>query len=150
MALKATIQEDMKAAMRSGDKTRLGVIRMLLAAIQVKEIEARAALADSDVLAVVEKLIKQRQDSAQQFAAAGRDDRAAAEQAEAGILQAYLPEQLSDAEVAQLVADAIKEAGATSMRDMGKVMASLRPATQGRADMGLVSGLVKTQLSGNA
>jgi uncharacterized protein YqeY len=150
VALKATIQEDMKAAMRSGDKTRLGVIRMLLAAIQVKEIEARAALADSDVLAVVEKLIKQRQDSAQQFAAAGRDDRAAAEQAEAGILQAYLPEQLSDAEVAQLVADAIKEAGATSMRDMGKVMASLRPATQGRADMGLVSGLVKTQLSGNA
>jgi uncharacterized protein YqeY len=116
----------------------------------VKEIEAREALADSDVLAVVEKLIKQRNDSAQQFAAAGREDRAATEQAEAEILQAYLPEQLSEAEVAELVAAAIRDAGATSMRDMGQVMAALRATTQGRADMGLVSGLVKAQLSGNA
>jgi len=150
MALKASIQEDMKAAMRSRDKTRLGVIRMLLAAIQVKEIEARGELADNDVLAVVEKLIKQRNDSAQQFAAAGRDDRAAAELAEAEILQAYLPEQLSEAEVAELVTAAVKDAGATSMRDMGEVMAKLRATTQGRADMGLVSGLVKAHLSGNA
>jgi len=150
MALKATVQDDMKAAMRSGDKARLGVIRMLLAAIQVKEIEAREELSDADVLAVVEKLIKQRNDSAEQFAAAGREDRAATELAEAEVLKTYLPEQLSEAEVTELVDSAVADAGATSMRDMGAVMAKLRGTLQGKADMGMVSGLVKARLSGGA
>ena len=150
MSLKATIQEDMKTAMRAREKERLGVIRMLLAALQVKEIENRTSLSDTEVLAVVEKLIKQRHDSAQQFAAAGRADRAATENAEAEILKAYMPEQLSETEVATLVARAIAATGASGMRDMGKVMAELRAETQGRADMGLVSQMVKAHLNGSA
>ncbi len=147
MSLKAQIQSDMKDAMRAKDKERLSVIRMLLAAIQSREIEERGELAEQDVLAVVEKLVKQRKDSAQQFADAGRADREAAELAEADILQGYLPEQLSDDEIATLVDDIVAATGASGMQDMGKVMGQLKAQAQGRADMGKLSALVKAKLS---
>jgi len=148
MSLKAQIQSDMKDAMRAKAKDRLSVIRMLLAAIQTREIEERIdALPDQDVLAVIEKLVKQRKDSAKQFADAGRDDREAAELAEAQMLQAYLPEQMSDADVAALVDEVVAATGATGMQDMGKVMGQLKAKAQGRADMGQLSALVKAKLS---
>lgn len=148
MSLKASIQDDMKAALRAGEKERLGVIRMLLAAIQSKEIDARAELTDADVLAVVEKLVKQRKDSARQFADAGRQDRADAELAEAALLQGYLPEQLSPAELEALLDEVISATGASGMRDMGKVMAAVRAKAQGRADMAQASAQVKARLAG--
>ncbi|MGI9292192.1 MAG: GatB/YqeY domain-containing protein [Gammaproteobacteria bacterium] len=147
-SLKAQIQSEMKDAMRAREKDRLGVIRMLLAAIQSKEIDKRSDLDDSEVLQVVEKLIKQRKDAAQQFADADRPDREAAELAEAELLQAYLPEQLSEAELAAMVDDVIASSGAAGMKDMGQVMAALREQAQGRADMGMLSGLVKSRLAG--
>jgi uncharacterized protein YqeY len=147
-SLKEQIQSDMKNALRAGEKERLGTIRMLLAAIQSREIEARAELSDNDVLQVVEKLIKQRKDSARQFADAGRDDRAAQETSEAELLQTYMPEQLSDAELTSMLNDVIAETGASSMKDMGQVMAALRDRAQGRADMGALSALVKSRLAG--
>ncbi len=147
MSLKAQIQSDMKDAMRAREKERLSVIRMLLAAIQSREIEARGELADAELLAVVEKLIKQRKDSARQFADAGRPDREAAELAEADILQGYLPAQLSDAEIAALVDEIVSATGASGMQDMGKIMAQLKAQAQGRADMGKLSALVKARLS---
>jgi len=148
MSLKAQIQSDMKDAMRAKEKERLSVIRMLLAAIQTREIEERADdLADQDVLAVVEKLVKQRKDSAKQFADAGRADREAAELSEAEILQAYLPEQMSADEIAALVDEIVAATGASGMQDMGKVMGQLKAKAQGRADMGQLSALVKTKLS---
>jgi uncharacterized protein YqeY len=148
MSLKEQIQADMKSALRAGEKDRLGVIRMLLAAIQSREIEAREELADSDVLQVVEKLIKQRKDSAKQFADAGRADREAAELAEAELLQTYMPEQMDAAELSALVDEVIATTGAAGMQDMGKVMAELRSRAQGRADMGSLSALVKQRLAG--
>ncbi|MEJ2137849.1 MAG: GatB/YqeY domain-containing protein [Gammaproteobacteria bacterium] len=147
MSLKAQIQSDMKTALKAGEKERLSVIRMLLAAIQSKEIDERAELSDNDVLQVVEKLIKQRKDSARQFADAGRSDREAQELAEAEILQAYLPEQLSAAELEALVSDIIAATGAQGMKDMGKVMGQLKEKAQGRADMGTLSALVKSRLT---
>jgi uncharacterized protein YqeY len=150
MSLKAQIQSDMKTALKAGEKERLSVIRMLLAAIQSKEIDERAELSDNDVLQVVEKLIKQRKDSARQFADAGRSDRGAQELAEAEILQAYLPEQLSAAELEALVSDIIAATGAQGMKDMGKVMGQLKEKAQGRADMGTLSALVKSRLTGVA
>jgi len=148
MSLKAQIQSDMKDAMRAKEKERLSVIRMLLAAIQTREIEERADdLADQDVLVVVEKLVKQRKDSAKQFADAGRADREAAELSEAEILQAYLPEQMSADEIAALVDEIVAATGASGMQDMGKVMGQLKAKAQGRADMGQLSALVKTKLS---
>jgi uncharacterized protein YqeY len=147
MSLKAQIQSDMKTALKAGEKERLSVIRMLLAAIQSKEIDERAELSDNDVLQVVEKLIKQRKDSARQFADAGRSDREAQELAEAEILQAYLPEQLSAAELEALVSDIIATTGAQGMKDMGKVMGQLKEKAQGRADMGTLSALVKSRLT---
>jgi len=147
MSLKAQIQSDMKTALKAGEKERLSVIRMLLAAIQSKEIDERAELSDNDVLQVVEKLIKQRKDSARQFADAGRPDREAQELAEAEILQAYLPEQLSAAELEALVSDIIATTGAQGMKDMGKVMGQLKDKAQGRADMGTLSALVKSRLT---
>ena len=147
MSLKAQIQSDMKTAMKAGEKERLSVIRMLLAAIQTREIEERSELSDADVMQVVEKLIKQRKDSARQFADAGRPEREAQELSEAETLQGYLPEQLSAAELEALVAGIIESTGATSMKDMGKVMAEVRAQAQGRADMGALSGLVKSRLS---
>ena len=147
MSLKNQIQSDMKAAMRAREKERLSVIRMLLAAIQSKEIDERGELSDQDVLAVVEKLVKQRKDSAKQFADAGRADREAAELSEAEILQGYLPEQMSEADIAALVDEIVAATGASGMQDMGKVMGQLKAKAQGRADMGTVSALVKAKLS---
>jgi uncharacterized protein YqeY len=148
MGLKAQIQQDMKAAMKAGEKDRLSVIRMLLAAMQSMEIDTRGELSEGDILQVVEKLIKQRKDAASQFADAGREDRAAQELAEADILQAYLPEQLSEAEVAELLDGVIDETGASSMKDMGKVMGLLKQRAQGKADMGALSAAVKARLAG--
>jgi uncharacterized protein YqeY len=148
MSLKEQIRADMKAAMRAGEKDRLSVIRMLLAAIQTREIETREELSDNDVMQIVEKSIKQRKDSAKQFAGAGRDDRAAQELSEGEQLQAYLPEQLSEAELTTMLDEILVTTGAASMKDMGKVMAALREQAQGRADMGSLSALVKSKLAG--
>jgi uncharacterized protein YqeY len=153
MSLKVRITDDMKAAMRAKDTARLGTIRLLLAAIKQKEVDDRvelgdAALGDPIIGSIVEKLIKQRKDSISQFQAAGRDDLVAVEQAELVVLQAYLPEQLSAAEVEAAVIAAIAECGAASARDMGKVMGLLKPRLAGRADMGQVSALIKARLAG--
>jgi uncharacterized protein YqeY len=147
MSLKARVTDDMKDAMRAKDSARLGTIRLLLAAIKQKEVDERIELDDAAVAAIVEKLIKQRKDSISQFQAAGRDDLVAAEKAELAVLQTYLPEQLSAAEVEAAVVTAIAEADATSPKDMGKVMALLKPRLAGRADMGQVSALIKTRLN---
>ena len=147
MTLKAQIQSDMKTAMKAGEKERLSTIRMLLAAIQTREIEARSELPDQDVLAVVEKLVKQRKDSAKQFADAGRPEREAAELSEAETLQGYLPAQMSEAEIATLVDEIVTATGASGMQDMGKVMGAIKAKAQGRADMGMLSALVKARLS---
>ena len=148
MSLKARITDDMKSAMRAKETARLGTIRLLLAAIKQKEVDERAELDDAAISSIVEKLIKQRKDSISQFQAAGRDDLVAAEQAELAVLQTYLPEQLSAAEVEAAVAAAIAEAGAASAKDMGKVMGLLKPRLAGRADMGQVSALIKARLAG--
>jgi uncharacterized protein YqeY len=147
MSLKLRITDDMKAAMRAKETARLGTIRLLLAAIKQKEVDERTELDDAAVSSIVEKLIKQRKDSISQFQAAGRDDLVAAEQAELVVLQAYLPEQLSAAEVKAAVVAAIAESGASSAKDMGKVMGLLKPRLAGRADMGQVSALIKTRLA---
>ncbi len=148
MSLKARVTDDMKTAMRARETVRLGTIRLLLAAIKQKEIDERIELDDAAVSSIVEKLIKQRKDSISQFQAAGRDDLVAVEQAELAVLQAYLPEQLSAAEVEAAVAAAIAESGASSAKDMGKVMGLLKPRLAGRADMGQVSALIKARLAG--
>ncbi|GIK35164.1 MAG: aspartyl-tRNA amidotransferase subunit B [Gammaproteobacteria bacterium] len=148
MSLKARINDDMKAAMRGGEKLRLGTIRMLMAAIKQREVDDRREMADADVLQIVEKLIKQRREAATQFASAGRSELEAKETEEAAILAAYLPAALSDAEVRALVEEAVASTGAAGVRDMGKVMNALRPKLQGRADMSQVSGLVKARLGG--
>ncbi len=147
MSLKARIQDDMKSAMKAGDKARLGVIRLILAAIKQREVDERIELDDEQVLAVLDKMVKQRRDSIAQYTEAGRDELAAAEQAEMAIIQDYLPEALTEAELAAIVEQAIAETGASSMRDMGKVMGKVKPQVQGRADMGQVSALVKQKLA---
>ncbi len=147
MSLKGRVTDDMKDAMRAKDSARLGTIRLLLAAIKQKEVDERIELDDAMISSIVEKLIKQRKDSISQFQAAGRDDLVAAEQAELAVLQAYLPEQLSAAEVEAAVAAAIAESGASSARDMGKVMGLLKSRLAGRADMGQVSALIKARLN---
>jgi uncharacterized protein YqeY len=148
MSLKARITEDMKAAMRSGDKDRLGLIRMLQAGIKQREVDERIELDDTQVLAVIDKMVKQRKDSVEQFRAGGREDLAAKEAAEIGWLTDYLPAQLAEAELAALIQDAIAQTGAASMKDMGKVMALLKPQVQGRTDMGALSGRIKAALGG--
>ena len=148
MSLKARITEDMKDAMRSGDKERLGYIRMLQAAIKQREVDERITLDDAQVLAVLEKMIKQRREAIAQFEAGGRADLVAKEQAEIKMLQAYLPEQLSPEALDALVAAAITETGAATVKDMGKVMALVKTRAAGRADMGAVSALIKSKLSG--
>ncbi|MHB1074779.1 GatB/YqeY domain-containing protein [Thiobacillus sp.] len=148
MSLKARITDDMKTAMRAKQAARLGTIRLLLAAIKQREVDERIELDDAAVSSIVEKLIKQRKDSISQFQVAGRDDLVAAEQAELVVLQAYLPEQLSAAEIEAAVAAAIAESGASSAKDMGKVMGLLKPRLAGRADMGQVSALIKARLAG--
>jgi len=147
MSLKDQITEDMKTAMRAKEVTRLGTIRLLLAAIKQREVDERVMVGDAGVLAIVEKLIKQRKDSIEQFAKAGRDDLVAVEQAEMIILQDYLPEQLSDAEISAAVSAAVTASGASGPQDMGKVIGILKPQLAGKADMGKVSGLVKAALA---
>lgn len=142
------ITDEMKQAMKAGDKLKLGAIRMLRAAMKDKEIELGHALTDEDVIAVVGRMIKQRKDAASQYSDAGRDDLAAKELEENRIYEAYMPAQLSEEEVAEMVHKAVAESGAEGMRDMGKVMGMIRPKLQGKADMGLVSALVKQKLQG--
>lgn len=148
MAVKERITEDMKSAMRSGEKERLATIRMILAGIKQREVDERIQLDDVQTLSVIEKMVKQRRESIVQFEAGGRADLVAKENAELLILQSYLPQQLSDAEVTVLIDEAITATGATSMKDMGKVVAQVKAAAQGRADMGAVSARVKARLSG--
>jgi len=147
MTLKQQISDDMKTAMRAKDSARLGAVRLLLAAIKQKEIDERIELDDAAVIAIIEKLLKQRKDSANQYQAAGRIDLADQESFEICVLNAYLPQALDADEVAALVKQAVAETGAASARDMGKVIAWLKPKLAGRADMAAVSGLVKNALS---
>jgi uncharacterized protein YqeY len=146
--LKDQIQSDMKAAMKAGEKTRLGVIRLILAAVKQREVDERIQLDDAQVLAVLDKMVKQRRDSIEQFGAAGRQDLVDVEAFEVQVIQGYLPAALSESELAGLIDAAVVESGAAAMSDMGKVMALLRPQVQGRADMGAVSALVKRRLGG--
>ncbi|MGH8179413.1 MAG: GatB/YqeY domain-containing protein [Steroidobacteraceae bacterium] len=147
MTLKERITEDMKSALRAGEKERLGTIRLALAAIKQREVDERITLDDGQVLAVLDKMIKQRKESITQFQAGGRPDLVAKESAEVSILEGYLPARMSDAELDALIAGAIASSGATSARDMGKVMALVKSQAQGRADMGAVSARVKEKLS---
>jgi uncharacterized protein len=147
MSLKEKITEDMKNAMRAGEKDRLATIRMILAAIKQREVDERIQLDDNQVLAALEKMIKQRKEAIAQFESGGRADLVAKESAEIAILQAYLPAQLSDAEIDSLIAAAIASSGAASIKDMGKVMAIVKAQAQGRADMGKVSARIKQKLS---
>jgi uncharacterized protein YqeY len=146
MNLKEKITEDMKAAMRAKESARLSTIRLLLAAMKQKEVDERIELQDTDVLSIIEKMLKQRRESIAQFEKAGRQDLADSEKAEIVVLQAYLPQQMSEAEVADAIAAAIKESGAAGPKDMGKVMGLLKGKLAGRTDMGKLSGLVKSKL----
>ncbi|HFE48015.1 MAG TPA: GatB/YqeY domain-containing protein [Chromatiaceae bacterium] len=146
--LKQQITNDMKAAMKGGDKPRLGVIRLILAAIKQVEVDERRELSDSDVLAVLNRMVKQRRDSLQQYQQAGRDELADQEAFELDILATYLPEQLGDDEITALIDEAIATSGAGSMKEMGKVMGILKPKLEGRADMGKVSAQIKQKLAG--
>jgi hypothetical protein len=146
MALKDRITEEMKAALKAGDKERLGTIRLALAAIKQREVDERITLDDAQVLAVLDKMIKQRREAITQFQAGGRADLVARETAEIGVLQSYLPAQMSEAELDELIAQSIAAAGATSIKDMGKVMALVKPKAQGRADLGAVSARIKQKL----
>ena len=148
MLLRAQVTEDMKTAMRAKDAPRLSAIRLLLASLKQREVDERIELTDADVLAIIEKMIKQRRDSIEQFEKGGRQDLADKEKFEIVVLQAYMPSAMSAAEVDAAVAEAITSSGAKLMADMGKVMAVLKPKLVGRADMGKVSALVKTRLSG--
>ncbi|HEV7478175.1 MAG TPA: GatB/YqeY domain-containing protein [Burkholderiales bacterium] len=147
-SLKDKITEDMKTAMRARDSARLSAIRLILSGIKQREVDERIQLTDADVLSVIDKMIKQRRESIAQFEKASRNDLAEAEKFEIGVLSAYLPQQMGDAELAQAVAAALAESGASGIKDMGKVMALLKPRLAGRADMGAVSSLVKAKLSG--
>lgn len=148
MSLKQLLTDDMKATMKSGEKDRLGVIRLIKADIQRREVDERIVLDDAQVLAVLEKMLKQRKDSVSQYEAASREDLAAVERAEIAIIQAYLPAQMSADELASEIASAIVASGAAGQQDMGKVMAILKPRIAGRADMGQASALVKQKLAG--
>jgi uncharacterized protein YqeY len=145
--LKQQINDDVKDAMRSKAKERLATLRLITASIKQKEVDERIELDDSQVLAVLDKMTKQRRDSIEQYQKANREDLASKEEAEIDIIQQYLPKALSDDEIASLVDEAITESGAADIKDMGKVMCVLKPQLQGRADMGKVSGLVKQKLS---
>jgi uncharacterized protein len=146
MALKERITEDMKSAMRAGEKARLSTIRLALAAIKQREVDERISLDDGQVLTVLEKMIKQRREAITQFQSGGRADLVDKESAEILVLQGYLPAQLSDAEIDTLIAEAIAATGAASIKDMGKVMGTVKPKVQGRADMGAVSARIKQKL----
>jgi len=148
MALKDTLQQDMKTAMRGGDKPKLAVVRLILAAIKQREVDERIELDDAQITVVLDKMSKQRRDSLEQYEKAGREDLAAQERFELEVLKTYLPEQLDDAELDSLIAAAIEATGAASIKDMGKVMGQLKSKVQGRADMGAVSSKIKARLSG--
>jgi len=146
--LKQRIQDDMKAALKVGDKRRLGVIRLILAAIKQREVDERIALDDTQVLAVLDKLVKQRHDAIEQYTKANRQDLAEQEAYEVGVCRKYLPAELGEDELIALVDEAIAATAATSMKDMGKVIGRIKPQTQGRADMGAVSKLGRERLAG--
>ena len=148
MSLKERITDDMKAAMRSGEKARLGVIRMITSAIKQREVDERISLDDVQVLAVLDKMVKQRKESVEQFRAGNRQDLVDKEMAEIAVLQAYLPAAISDAEIDALVGEAIAATGASSIKDMGKVMGLIKPKVQGRADMAAVGAKIKAKLGG--
>jgi uncharacterized protein YqeY len=148
MSLKATVTEDMKTAMRAKDAPRLSTIRLLLAAIKQREVDERTELSDADIVSVIEKMIKQRRDSVEQYTKGNRPDLADVEQAEIVVLQGYMPRAMSDAEVDAAIAAALAASGARGMADMGKLMAVLKPQLAGKADMGKVSALVKAKLTG--
>lgn len=147
MSLKAKITEDMKSAMRAKEAARLSTIRLLLSAMKQREVDERIELSDADVMGIIEKMIKQRRESIVQYEKGARADLADAERFEVEVLSAYLPQQMSEADVAAAVESAMAETGARAMPDMGKVMAILKPKLAGRADMGKVSSLVKSKLS---
>lgn len=146
MSLKQQITEDMKTAMRARETARLGAIRLLLAALKQREVDERIELTDADVLAIIDKMLKQRRDSISQYRSAGRQDLVDAEEFEVSVLQAYMPQPMSAAEIDAAIAQALGATGATGVQDMGKVMAILKPQLAGRADLGKVSGLVKARL----
>jgi uncharacterized protein YqeY len=148
MTLKSQITDDMKTALKAGDKERLKVVRLILAAIKQIEVDERTELDDSGVLRVLNKMVKQRRDSVSQFTAGGRDDLAAIENAEITVLEAYLPDQLDDKELDALINEAIAASGAETIRDMGKVMGIVKSKAQGRADMSIVGARVKAHLTG--
>lgn len=144
--LKDAITDAMKSAMRAGEKEKLGTIRLILSAIKQVEVDTRKDMQDEDVLQILDKMVKQRRESIDQFDKAGREELSAIEHAEISIIQEYLPEQLSTEEISTMIEAAISSTGAESMRDMGKVMGILKPQLQGRADMGAVSGIIKQKL----
>ena len=147
MSLRDKINDDMKAAMKAREAAKLGAIRLLTSALKQKEVDERIEITDDIALATIEKMLKQRKDSIEQYTAGNRMDLVAVEQFEVGVLQAYMPAQLSDEEVKAILAATIVEVGATTSKDMGKVIAALRPKVAGRADMGKLSGLVKAALA---
>lgn len=146
MTLKERITEDMKSAMRAKDKDRLKTIRLILAAVKQQEVDNQSEVDDTAILAILDKLVKQRRESIKQYDDAGRDDLSIIEQEEVKVIQDYLPEQFSQSEIDALVKEAVSATGAESMRDMGKVMAYIKPKAQGRADMGAISALIKSNL----
>jgi hypothetical protein len=146
-ALKDQIQDAMKTAMKSGDKERLAVIRLIMSAMKQVEVDERTELDDNRVLGILDKMVKQRRESISQFNAGGREDLAAREQAEIDVISDFLPQALSDDEIEAIINQAISDSGATSMKDMGKVMGMIKPQITGRADMGAVSGKIKSLLS---
>ena len=147
MSLKAQITEDMKTAMRAKDSVRLGAIRLLLAAVKQREVDERIELTDADVIAVIEKMLKQRRDSIAAFESANRTDLADIEKFEVTVLQTYMPKQMSEAEISAIVDQVIADSGAQGAKDMGKVVGLVKPLVAGMADMGKVSGLIKARLS---
>ena len=147
MSLKQQITEDMKTAMRAKETARLGAIRLLLSAMKQREVDERIELTDADIVAIIEKMLKQRRDSISQYEAAKRQDLADVEKFEVTVLQGYMPQQFSEAEITSAIAEVIAATGAAGPQDMGKVMAAIKPKLAGRADMGKVSGLIKAQLS---
>jgi uncharacterized protein YqeY len=149
MSLKTQLTDDMKSAMKAGEKERLGVIRLVNAAIKQREVDERIELDDAQVLAVLDKMVKQRRDSVAQFDAAGREDLASIERNEIALIEHYLPAKMSEAEIEDMVDGAIRDSGATGPADMGKLMGVLKPRLAGKADMGEVSAIVKRRLAGN-
>ncbi|OIQ96333.1 yqey-like protein [mine drainage metagenome] len=147
MSLKQQITEDMKTAMRAKETARLGAIRLLLAAMKQREVDERIELTDADIVSIIEKMLKQRRDSISQYKAANRQDLVDVEEFEVTVLQTYMPQQLSEAEIVSAIAEAIAATGAAGPQDMGKVMGVVKPKLAGRADMGKVSGLIKAQLT---